>query len=365
MEPKPKIVLAVLFGGKSSEHEISCLSVAGVLAHLDPIYEPVCVGITKEGVWYLYTGDYAKIPDGSWETDTEHLIPAILSPCPKHHGLLVLDKEAGTYTVRRIDCILPIVHGENCEDGKLQGLLDLSGVPFVGCRTRASAVTMDKITTKLILQNYGIPQASWVMAYARELEFDLSGVVRRVEEKLPYPVFVKPSGAGSSYGVNRARDRAELEEALKAAAQYDQKILIEEAICGKEVETAVIDRDWGGKPDLYVSPCGEIRPDGEFYDFDAKYVKNTSVCQIPAEISEEAKVRVRALAAKIFRLLDCRGLARVDCFVDGDKVVFNEINTIPGFTPISMFPKLFEYAGTPYELLIKYLVHFANKWPDR
>lgn len=365
MEQKPLIRVAVLFGGASSEHDISLLSVSGVLDHMDPIYEPVPVGITKEGAWYLYTGDYGKIKDGSWEEDAEHLIPAVISPCPKHHGLLVFNKEAGTYKVEHLDCVLPILHGENCEDGKLQGLLSLSGIPFVGCKTLSSAVTMDKITTKLILQNYDVPQADWVMALAHELEFDLNGVVARVEKKLPYPVFVKPSGAGSSYGVSRAENRAELESALFEAARYDKRILIEEAIEGKEIETAIIERDWGTKPDLYVSACGEIKPDGEFYDYDAKYVKGTSVCQIPAEISEEAKATVRSLAAKIFRLLDCRGLARIDCFVNGDKVVFNEINTIPGFTPISMFPKLFEYSGTPMDLLIKYLIHFSRKWPDR
>lgn len=362
-----KTRLAVFFGGESSEYEISCISAAGVLANLDrERYTVLPVGITREGLWFLYTGDSEKIRDGSWCTDAEHLVPAVLSPCKAHRALMTLNKEKKTYDLVPLDCIFPVMHGENCEDGKLQGLLEYSGVPYIGCATRASAVTMDKVATKLMLSSYGIPQAKWTVSYRRVLQKSFSEEICRIEKALPYPLFVKPAGTGSSRGVSRAADREELSAALKCAMEFDEKILIEEEVHGTEVEVAVLEKvKEDGTLTVIASTPGEIVPDGSFYDYDAKYVKGTSVCRAPAEISEHSAARVRSLALRIFSALECAGLSRVDFFVDGETVIFNEINTLPGFTPISMYPKLFEFDQLPYSALLDALVERALKGERR
>ncbi|MBR6529906.1 MAG: D-alanine--D-alanine ligase [Clostridia bacterium] len=351
------ITLAVLFGGQSSEHEISCISASGVISKLNKEkYTILPVGITREGLWWLYRGDVAKIASGEWERDEQNLSAVVLSPCKAHGGLVLFNKAEGTYAVQKLDCIFPVMHGETCEDGKLQGLLEFSGVPYVGCATRASAVSMDKIATKLLLSSYAVPQAKWTLTYRRVLSRDAQGEALRIERALPYPVFVKPAGAGSSRGVSRAENREELVAALSEAARFDEKILIEESVSGTEVEVAVLERMKGDAVEVVASTPGEIVPDGTFYDYDAKYVKGTSLCRAPAEISDAAKACVRELALKIFSALDCEGLSRVDFFVDGDTVVFNEINTLPGFTPISMYPKLFEHDGIAYEALLDTII---------
>lgn len=356
-------MLVVLFGGESSEHEISCISASGVLSNLDlDRYTVLPVGITREGLWWLYTGEYARIADGSWETDKQNLVPVVLSPCKAHRGLVLFDKEQGTYRVQQADCIFPVMHGETCEDGKLQGLLEFSGVPYVGCATRAAAVSMDKISTKLLLSAFDIPQAKWHLVYRRDVLTDASSAALSVEHALPYPVFVKPAGTGSSRGVNRAANREELVFALKTAAEFDEKILVEEEVHGTEVEVAVLEKlSENGSVETVAATAGEIVPDGQWYDYDAKYVKGTSLCRVPAEISGETMARVQSLAKKIFASLECEGLSRVDFFVDGENVVFNEINTLPGFTPISMFPKMFEHDGLSYGALLDEIVLRALK----
>ena len=358
-----KCTLAVLFGGESSEHEISLVSTESVLKQLDADrYRVLPVGITREGLWWYYDGAYENIASGEWERDTAHLTPVILSPCKAHGGLLFFDKEKGTYRVEKIDCVFPVMHGETCEDGKLQGLLALSGVPYVGCATRSSAVTMDKISTKLLLSAYGIPQAKWTLAYRRVLKTDMESELCRIERALPYPVFVKPSGAGSSRGVCRAENREELKAALLCAAEFDEKILIEEAVSGSEVEVALLERVAAdGSVELLASTPGEIVPDGTFYDYDAKYVKGTSLTRAPALISVDATRRVQDLARRIFTALDCTSLSRADFFVDGETVVFNEINTLPGFTSISMYPKLFSHDGIAYSALLDAIIDRAVK----
>ncbi len=363
MNFEEKIALGVFFGGESSEHEISCISASGVLSNLNPEHYTVFpVGITREGLWWLYTGEVSNIADGSWETDEAHLVPVVLSPCKAHRGLVLFDKKAGTYRVQKLDCIFPVMHGETCEDGKLQGLLAFSGVPYVGCATRAAAVSMDKISTKLLLSAFDIPQAKWHLSYRCDILADAERAADAVEGALSYPVFVKPAGTGSSRGVNRAADRAELLFALKAAAEFDEKVLVEEEVRGSEVEVAVLERFSEARGvELVAATPGEIVPDGEFYDYDAKYVKGTSLCRVPAEISDSVKGRVQTLAKKIFTALECEGLSRVDFFVDGENVVFNEINTLPGFTPISMFPKMFDYEGLSYSALLDEIVLRAVK----
>ncbi len=362
-----KIKLAVLFGGRSSEHEISCVSAAAVIDHASlERYEVIPVGITREGAWWQYTGDTEKIRTGEWETDEEHLIPAVVSPCTLHHGLLVLHKPTKTYRVLSLDCILPVVHGENCEDGRLQGLLEATGVPYVGCRTCSSAIAMDKAFTKMILDGQGIRQAKWLLLTPEDYADGGENAVRKVEERVTYPVFVKPANAGSSKGISRAKSREELKEALRVAAAIDPRVVVEETICGREIEVALLDGVENGKRVTRATVCGEIRPDSEFYTYQSKYVSGGSVCVIPAKLSEDVARTVRETALRIFSLLDCRGLSRADFFVtDKGEVIFNEINTLPGCTPISMYPKLWEYEGISFSRLVDRWVEFAMKGEEQ
>ena len=255
----------------------------------------------------------------------------------------------------RIDVVFPVLHGENGEDGTIQGLLQLAGIPYVGPHVAASAVAMDKTLTKLVADNAGIPQAAWQLVRRGSLDTRLESTLDALEKRFVYPMFVKPAGTGSSVGVSKAKSRQALAEALEEASKFDDKVLVEEFICGKEIEVAVM-----GNESPVASVCGEIDSGVEFYDYDAKYITDTSVAYIPARISEEASEQVRDMAVKVYRAIGCQGLSRVDFFVtDEGKVVFNEINTIPGFTSISMYPKLFGASGIPYGQLIDQLLELA------
>ncbi len=350
---KKKIL--VIFGGVSTEHEISRVSAAFVAENLDGgRYDIYTMGITKTGAWYLYGGGSAKIKDGSWENDVENLTPAVLSPCSLHHGIMELDKPNKKYEIIRMDCAFPALHGKNGEDGTVQGLLTLAGIPFVGCGTYSSAVCMDKIAAKIICEREGVKTAPFVFARDNDL-FDSTAFAIKTEEAFGYPVFVKPANAGSSVGITKAKCREELIAGIFKAFKNDSKILAEKAIKGKEIEVAVI-----GNAVPSASICGEIDPNAEFYDYDAKYINDTARFYIPAEISDSAAQKVRETAEKIYTALDCAGLARVDFFVDGEDVVFNEINTIPGFTSISMYPKLMERSGYSPSRLLDELVGLAE-----
>lgn len=252
--------------------------------------------------------------------------------------------------------VFPVLHGCNGEDGTIQGLFELAGIPYVGCGVLASAVGMDKIYAKIIFEKAGIPQADYLYFTRKEIYGDVEGVVDKIEEKFSYPVFVKPSNAGSSVGVSKAHDKNELKEALIYAARYDRKVLIEEFINGREVECAVL-----GNDDPVASTVGEIIPGNEFYDYKAKYIDNTSKIKIPADLPEETVEQIRNYAVKAFKALDCSGLARVDFFVHKEtgKVYINEINTMPGFTSISMYPMLWEESGISYPELIEKLIDLA------
>lgn len=349
-----KLNVCVLFGGISPEHEVSLRSAQSVLNNLDPEkYHILPVGITKQGQWLLYGGDdYSLLPDGQWEQFPENRKAAI---SPVHgQGLLVWNDE-GTESFA-IDVAFPVLHGENGEDGSVQGLMQLAGIPCVGPDVAASAVAMDKTLTKLVMDNAGIPQAQWLLVRISELSAHMETVLDSVEDRFSYPVFVKPAGTGSSVGVSKASDRKSLDEALRHAGQYDEKILVEEFIDGKEVEVAVM-----GNANPVASVCGEIDSGAEFYDYDAKYVTDTSVAYIPARISETVAEQVRECAVKAYNAIGCRGLSRVDFFVThkDERIVFNEINTLPGFTSISMFPKLFAASGIPYGQLIDELLRLA------
>jgi D-alanine-D-alanine ligase len=349
-----KLSVCVLFGGISPEHEVSLRSAESVLNNMDPEkYNIFPVGITKEGNWVLYNStDYSKLPTGEWLENPDNRRAAI-SPV-RGQGLLSFE---GDCVVReRIDVVFPVLHGENGEDGAMQGLLQMAGIPYVGPHVSASAVAMDKTLTKLVVDQAKVVQATWQLVRNRDLDNHMDTILDRLEEKFAYPMFVKPAGTGSSVGVSKAADREALRRALLAAGTYDDKILVEEFIHGREVEVAVM-----GNDSPVASVCGEIDSGAEFYDYDAKYVTDTSVAYIPARISEDVAEQVRDAAVKVYRAIGCQGLSRVDFFVtyEEERVVFNEINTLPGFTSISMFPKLFNASGIPYPELIDQLLQLA------
>ena len=349
-----KLSVCVLFGGISPEHEVSLRSAESVLNNMDPEkYNIFPVGITQNGDWVLYGGtDYSLLPSGEWLEHPENRRAAI-SPV-RGQGLLSFE---GDCVVReRIDVVFPVLHGENGEDGAMQGLLQLAGIPYVGPRVAASAVSMDKTLTKLVADQAGVTQARWFLVRNSELNVRMDAVLEQIEARFAYPVFVKPAGTGSSVGVSKAADRAALRSALLKAGTYDDKILVEEFISGREVEVAVM-----GNQSPMASICGEIDSGAEFYDYDAKYLTDTSVAYIPARIPEDVAETVRDAAVKIYSAIGCRGLSRVDFFVtyEDNRVVVNEINTIPGFTSISMYPKLFAASGIPYGQLIDELLQLA------
>ena len=313
------------------------------------------VGIAKDGDWILYgSTDYSKLPTGQWLNCPENRRAAI-SPI-RGQGLLISE---GDNVIREmIEIVFPVLHGENGEDGSVQGLLQLAGIPFVGPHVAASAVSMDKTLTKLVADNAGVKQAAWQLVRASEVRSHMEQIVTRLEGKFTYPMFVKPAGTGSSVGVSKASDRECLIRALTHAAQFDTKILVEEFIHGREVEVAVM-----GNESPVASVCGEIDSGADFYDYDAKYVTDTSVAYIPARIPEDVEEFVREEAVKIYSAIGCQGLSRVDFFVtyEDNRVVFNEINTLPGFTSISMYPKLFAASGIPYSQLIDNLLKLAQE----
>ena len=249
-----------------------------------------------------------------------------------------------------------MLHGENGEDGSVQGLMQLAGIPCVGPHVAASAVAMDKTLTKLVADHAGVTQADWQLVRSGDMGSRMEKTLDSLEARFRYPVFVKPAGTGSSVGVSKACDREDLRSALLAAGRYDDKVLVEEFIRGREVEVAVM-----GNDSPVASVCGEIDSGAEFYDYDAKYITDTSVAYIPARIPEDVAETVRDTAVKIYKAIGCQGLSRVDFFVtwQENKVVFNEINTLPGFTSISMYPKLFGASGIPYPQLIDQLIALA------
>ena len=350
-------LVAVLFGGASSEHDVSLLSAKSVIENIPrEKYELIMLGITRNGEWMLYRGGTEKLPGSEWEEDEGNL-PAFLSPDTKTKGIVVLHK-SGSYEILTPDVIFPVLHGANGEDGTMQGLLTLSGIPFVGCGTAASAVCMDKALTKAVLDAYGVSQAKWDSACVMDFEKDGPGVISRIETALGYPVFVKPANAGSSVGITKAANREELYRAVELAAKHDRKIVFEEAVKGHEIECAVL-----GGTEPVASCCGEILPCKDFYDYDAKYKDGKTKLVIPAKLHEEIIQKIRKTAVEVFRLLGCEGMTRMDFFVresDGE-ILLNEPNTIPGFTAISMYPKLFEASGIPYGDLLDTLIKLSLK----
>lgn len=348
-----KLSLAVIFGGVSSEHEVSRMSATSILENLSPEqYDVHMVGITKKGQWLLYTGEVKDILSGAWEQGP--VAPAFLSPDPTVHGLVVLrDGKAETL---RLDVIFPALHGKNGEDGTIQGLFQLSQIPYVGCDTESSAICMDKAVTHTLLSAADIEQAHYLWFYADRFDAAPDTIKKKIKARLDFPVFVKPANAGSSVGVSKVERYEDLDEAIRKAAREDKKVIVEEGIRGQEVECAVL-----GNRDAQASIVGEIGASAQFYDYDDKYVNGTSQLYIPARLDKEVAEKIRRTAVRAYRLLGCSGLTRVDFFVtEGDhRVVLNELNTLPGFTSISMYPKLWMAMGLTYGELLDKLIDLA------
>ncbi len=347
--------ICVIFGGESSEYEISLKSAYSVLTNLDKtLFDIITVGITKDGKWYLYEGDYSKIPEDEWQS-------GVISPVSILHGnkesSLLVQRETDTYERINFDVAFPVLHGKNGEDGTIQGLFELSGIKYVGVGVVSSAMGMDKTFSKIVFESANIPQAKWEVIRKHELD-KIDEKIQKIEKTLDYPLFIKPANAGSSIGIGKAKNREELISSINEALKYDRKVLVEEFLTGHEVECAVI----GNRGDITASCVGEIVASQEFYTYDAKYNSDyPSTLYIPAKISEKYSDIVRKYAVKAFEALDGKGLSRVDFFVDEekDKVCINEINTMPGFTTISMYPKLFEASGISYSLLLTKLIEIA------
>lgn len=350
-----KLRVVVLFGGRSGEHEVSLQSAASVINALDKEkYDVLPVGITKEGRWLVGAGPQEVLQQG-FRGD---LLPVILSPDPQRPYLVPL-QEPGSYEAelgKPIDVVFPVLHGTYGEDGCVQGLLELANLPYVGGGVASSAVGMDKILMKKLFAYHGLPQAKFLSVFRRDWERRPEEVVGMVEARIGYPCFVKPANLGSSVGISKAKNREHLMQALHEAARYDRKLVVEENIDGREIEVSVL-----GNDDPQVSVPGEIIPCNEFYDYEAKYIADDSELIIPADLPGEVTAEIRRLAVEAFQAIDCAGMARVDFFVtrQDQRVLINEINTIPGFTRISMYPKLWEAAGLPYPKLLEKLIDLA------
>ncbi len=360
---KKKEIL-VIFGGASPEHEVSCASAAALIGAISrEKYNVHCLGITREGRWLLTEAPTEQIGDAKTWLDHESNRKAILSPDREDHGLLVFGKDG--ISLQHIDVVFPIIHGETGEDGQLQGLLEVAGIAYVGCGVCASACSMDKSVTVHFARRCNIRCPEYFAAAREDFFADPQGfakqVVEHFEEKLGnvYPLFVKPASTGSSVGITKANNWEELLEALNVAAQYPGHIVVEETIVGKEIKVAVL----GQGDDVRVGElCEVVVKDGIFNTFELKYKSGGSHKRIPAELSEKAEKQLKTDALNIYRSLDCRGFARVDFFLtDDDTVVFNEINTVPGFTRGSIYSLMFEKAGIPYEELVEQLICMAEK----
>ncbi len=341
-----KKTVCILFGGVSSEHDVSIMSVKTVLENIDrEKFDIITVGITKGGEWRLFEGDF---PDEGWLDKSP--CRAILSPDREDKGLIKFTK-SGTEKIK-IDAVYPVLHGKNGEDGTIQGLCTLAGIPCVGSGVIGSAVCMDKCVAKVLFKNAGIPVTDWA-----ELRRGEKPDYERIEAKLGYPCFVKPSNAGSSVGITKAYNRKELESGIELALKHDYKVLIEEAINPREIESSVC----GNYEPQIAENLGEIKPAKDFYDFEAKYADENSALMIPAPIDDETKAKIKDYAIRAYKAAECRGLSRVDFLVSRDdgRIYLNEINTLPGFTSISMYPKLWDNCGVSIKEIITKHIEFA------
>ena len=348
--PNKRLRVGVLFGGRSGEHEVSLASAASVIRGLDPAkYEPVPIGITKEGHWRIGVGAQKMLPEVLRGGD-----PVMMTADPTDASLMPLK---GGGAGQHLDVIFPVMHGTFGEDGTIQGLLDLAGLPFVGAGVLGSAIGMDKDVAKRLLQVAKIPVVPWITVHRRDWEKNPKQIQRAIESKFKYPLFVKPATLGSSVGMTKVHSRAELAPALNLAAEFAMKILVEKAMVAREIEVSVL-----GNHDPKASIPGEIVPHREFYDYTAKYLEDGTQLLIPAKLKAAQVKTIQSLAVAAFRALELSGMARVDFFLEKrapGKLFLNEVNTIPGFTSISMYPKLWEASGIPFRELIDRLIALA------
>ena len=346
--------ILVLFGGQSPEHEVSRKSAAFIADTLSrkTAYNVILVGINKQGEWKYYPGDTGAMRDGSWENDPG-LERAFLTADTGNAALYFPDVEQDPLS---IDCVFPVLHGSNGEDGRLQGMLEMSGVPFVGCGMLSSALAMDKSFANKIMDYHGIPHTKWrsvdLSSYCNNKDSELD----RIGSELDFPLFVKPANTGSSIGISKVANREELAAAISLAFEYDHTIVLENAVIGRELEVSAL----GSAGDLTLSVVGEIVPDRQFYDYAAKYEDSASKLVIPAELTEAELKEVNKYAAQIFTALNCYGMARIDFFLaDSGQIFVNEVNTIPGFVDISMYPRLLAASGIEAEELLDRLLQLA------
>jgi len=348
-DKKKRLRVGVLFGGRSGEHEVSLVSAASVIRGMDPDkYEPVPIGITKDGHWLIGEGAVKMLPEvlkGGRRV--------MLTADPTEAALVPLDRGAGA---QRLDVIFPVMHGTFGEDGTIQGMLELAGLPYVGAGVLGSAIGMDKDVAKRLCQEAGIPVVPWVTVQRWRWEKEPLAVKEEIEKAFAYPVFVKPATLGSSVGMTKVHNADELAPALDVACEYGMKILVEKDMVAREIEVSVL-----GNYEPKASVPGEIVPHREFYDYTAKYLEEGTQLMIPAELKPAQVQKIQDVAVKAFRALELSGMARVDFFLEkkGNKLYLNEVNTIPGFTSISMYPKLWEASGISFRELIDRLIELA------
>lgn len=367
MKQSDKIRVAVLYGGRSAEHEVSLQSASNVIQYLDPeLFEIIPIGIDKQGNWFLGKDVFAKslehkkVPQLHDTISTWFTPEWVGKPVTKHQ---IKELIASQTMERSFDVVFPVVHGSLCEDGTLQGLLELADLPYVGCGVLSSAMGMDKDISKRLALHAGINVAPFVVIKREQWEQHAADFSRLVDEKLSYPVFVKPANTGSSIGITKVKEAEHLAAAVMEAFKFDNKIIIEKGLNVHELEIAVLE-SLEPNADPIVSVVGEIKPSHEFYSYDAKYVDDKGAeLLIPAPVNDTVKAQAQRVAKEIFKVLECEGMARVDLFLNKDtqQIFFNEINTIPGFTQISMYPKLMGASGISYSALLTHLVQLAMK----
>jgi D-alanine-D-alanine ligase len=349
-----KLRIAVLFGGRSGEHEVSLMSARSVLAVLDPAkYEVTQIGITRAGKWLTGDDVLGKFEKDQWEG----LLQVVVSPDPSERGVFVSEGFSGLKKWTDVDVFFPVLHGTFGEDGTLQGLFELADVAYVGAGVVGSAVGMDKGVFKDVMLANQIPVVATLVLARHAIQADMEAVIAQAEALSGYPLFTKPANLGSSVGVTKCNNRSDLQEGLLEAASFDRRILVQSGIQNvREIEVSVL-----GNADPQASVPGEILPSREFYSYESKYIDGTSGLQIPAQLPEETTRQIREYAVRAYKAIDCAGMARVDFFVEKDtnRVYLNELNSIPGFTSISMYPKLWEASGLPYAQLVDRLIELA------
>jgi D-alanine-D-alanine ligase len=360
MTESRKLQVGVLFGGRSGEHEVSLMSARSVLAALDPlIYDVTQVGLTHAGEW-LVGEDVLEVLASGWNGKySDRLSSGAVLPDPTRSGLYGIRKWQEKEILERLaglDVVFPVLHGTFGEDGTLQGLLEMAEIAYVGAGVLGSAVGMDKGLFRQVMRAHGIPVVETLVVLRKEIETDIDEVLQRAEALAPYPLFTKPANLGSSVGVSKCRHRSDLLEGLMDASRYDRRVLVERGVNAREIEVSVL-----GNMEPEASITGEIVPSDEFYSYDAKYIHEGSKLLIPAPIPAETAKRVQELAVLAYLAIDCAGMARVDFLLDRDtgELFLSEVNTIPGFTKISMYPKLWEASGLPFAALVDRLIELA------